>query len=195
MKTFGTILGVLAVSAAAWALQAGPVNTDCPVKTGTPAKPGITSSYKGKTVAFCCGNCKGQFDSDPEKFVANIPGLAPPQPRSALNSLEEAVKSAQSGGKVAVLLFSDGGAKSKQFSLMLADASLDEAFGKVAYAMVEFTKDAADAKKLKVTAAPALLILDVSKEEPKELKKMTGGAPPTVKKEIEAALKKVASGK
>ncbi len=78
---------------------------------------------------------------------------------------------------------------------MLGDASLDEAFGKIAYAMVEFSKDSADAKKLKVTAAPTLLILDVSKEEPKELKKMTAGAPPTVKKEIEAAIKKVASSK
>lgn len=195
MNILRSVVVFLGASAAAFALQAGPVNTDCPVKAGTPAKPSITSSYKGKTVAFCCGNCKGQFDANPEKFVASIPALAGPQPRTALNSIEEAVKAAKEGGKVALVLFSDAGPKSKLFSQMLGDASLDESFGKVAYAMVEFTKDSADAKKLKVTSAPTLLVLDVSKEEPKELKKMSGGAPPTVKKEIEAALKKVASGK
>lgn len=125
----------------------------------------------------------------------NIPGLGEAPARTAMNSIDDAVKAAKEGSKVALVLFSDGGPKSKTFSQVLGDASLDEVFGKVAYAMVEFSKDSADAKKFKVTAAATLLILDVSKEEPKELKKMTGGAPPTVKKEIEAAIKKVASSK
>ncbi len=53
MKSLRTAFGFLLVSAVAWAAQGAPVNTTCPVKTGTPVKPNITEVYKGKTVAFC----------------------------------------------------------------------------------------------------------------------------------------------
>ena len=41
---------VMALSAPAWG-QA--INATCPVKTGSTAKAGITTTYKGKTIAFC----------------------------------------------------------------------------------------------------------------------------------------------
>ena len=75
---------------------------------------------------------------------------------------------------------------------MLGDASLDESFGNVFFASVEFKKDGEDAKKYKVTAAPTLLILDPRGEAPKELKKITSGGPKAVKDAIAAAIKSMA---
>lgn len=190
MKILGAGAAMLAAAAVAWAVQGKPVNDVCPVKSGTPIKPGITSTYKGKTVGLCCGNCKGQFDSNPEKFVANIPGLAGPMPRTGgLASADEALKAGKEGTRPVVILFGDASPKTKLFSEMLGDPSLDESFGSVSYATVEFVKDSEEAKKYKVTAAPTLLILDPRGEAPKELKKLTSGAPPTVKSAIAAAVK------
>jgi hypothetical protein len=121
--------------------------------------------------------------------VSSIPGLAGPTPRTGLTSADEALKAAKEGTKPLVLLFGDATPKTKLFAEMLGDPSLDESFGKVVYAVVEFKKDSDDAKKYKVTAAPTLLILDPRPEAPKELKKMAGGSPPAIKSEIEKAVK------
>jgi YHS domain-containing protein len=182
---------VLVLAAAAWAAQGKPINDECPIK-GSPIKAGITSTYKGKTVGLCCGNCKGQFDADPEKYAASIPGLAGPQPRTGLTSAEDALAAGKEGTKPVVLLFTDGGPKAKLFGDMLGDASLDESFGKVAFANVEYKKGDEEAKKFKVSAAPTLLILDPRGETPKELKKMAGGSPASIKAEIEKAVKALA---
>lgn len=40
------------------AMQA--VNTTCPY-TGEDADPSVTTSYKGRTVAFCCPGCKARW--------------------------------------------------------------------------------------------------------------------------------------
>ena len=72
---------------------------------------------------------------------------------------------------------------------MLGDPALDESFGSVVFASVTFEKGGEDAKKYKVSAAPTLLILDPRGEAPKELKKITGGAPPAIKAAIAAAVK------
>lgn len=66
---------VLAAAGLVWATQAGPVNKSCPVKAGMPAKADITVQYKGSTIGFCCGACKGKFANDPEGFAARIPEL------------------------------------------------------------------------------------------------------------------------
>lgn len=65
MKTFLTLLAVSFV--AAGIATAGPVNTTCPM-SGKAVKDGVTSDFKGKTIGFCCANCKAKFDSNPEKF-------------------------------------------------------------------------------------------------------------------------------
>ncbi|MBY0307922.1 MAG: hypothetical protein K2Q09_04190 [Phycisphaerales bacterium] len=41
--------------------KGGPVNTTCPV-SGKQAKGDVTTQWDGKTVAFCCGGCKGKFE-------------------------------------------------------------------------------------------------------------------------------------
>lgn len=48
------------------------LNANCPV-SGKPIDPSKTSVYEGKTIAFCCDNCKAKFDADPKPFVANLP--------------------------------------------------------------------------------------------------------------------------
>ncbi len=66
-----TLLAIAALAFAASASAADPVNKDCPV-SGKPVKAGITSSHDGKTVGFCCNNCKGKFDKDPAKFAPKV---------------------------------------------------------------------------------------------------------------------------
>jgi len=164
----------------AWAFQGKPVNDECPVK-GTEIKPGITSVFNGKTVGFCCNNCKSIFDGDPTRFASKVG----PQPRVALNSIGDALKAAKEGSKPAMVLFMDAGAKSKMWTESLADKDLDEAFGKVSYAAVLFEKGSDEAKKYGVTSAPVLVLIDPA--EGKALKTLTSVAPKTVKTEIDAA--------
>ena len=51
--------------------SAAPVNSTC-IMSGKPIKPGVTSEYRGKTIGFCCTNCKARFDSAPDKFGKKI---------------------------------------------------------------------------------------------------------------------------
>jgi YHS domain-containing protein len=52
--------------------QAGkPVNTKCPV-SGDPIDPAITTVYQGKTIAFCCKDCIGDFNKNPEKYMKTL---------------------------------------------------------------------------------------------------------------------------
>jgi YHS domain-containing protein len=191
-RSFGAAAAVVAAAGLTWAaVSSQAVNSTCPLKQGQSVKPNITSTYKGKTVAFCCNNCKGQFDANPEKFVANIPELAGPQPPTSLGSVDEALKA----GRLAVIAFLDYSQRSDLFEKkVLADPLLADAFSKVAYVKVNFKKDSEDAKKWKVTSAPTLLLVDAAHGEPRELKRLAGGSPVSIKKEIETALKKVEAG-
>jgi len=47
------------------------LNANCPV-SGKPVDPTKTSTYEGKTIAFCCDNCKARFDADPKPFLAQL---------------------------------------------------------------------------------------------------------------------------
>ena len=40
----------------------------CPV-SGKPAKPDITVQHEGRTVAFCCEDCKAAFLKEPAKYA------------------------------------------------------------------------------------------------------------------------------
>lgn len=51
-----------------------PVNSICPV-SGKPVDVNVTSDVGDKAVAFCCANCKGEFDKDPSKFTSKLPEL------------------------------------------------------------------------------------------------------------------------
>lgn len=55
------------------------VQTTCPVsgeKLGGMGKP-ATVDYKGRRVQLCCGGCKADFNKDPEKMLAKLPGEQP----------------------------------------------------------------------------------------------------------------------
>jgi YHS domain-containing protein len=47
--------------------------TMCPVMDGMKINPNVFVEYKGKKVYFCCNDCKGKFEADPEKYTANLP--------------------------------------------------------------------------------------------------------------------------
>jgi YHS domain-containing protein len=55
--------------------SARPVNARCPVKPEKKPVSDVTTSYKGKVVAFCCEECRDAFDASPEEYVAKIPEL------------------------------------------------------------------------------------------------------------------------
>ena len=78
--------------------------------------------------------------------------------------------------------------KSKQWSESMGDKSLDEVFGKIVYVAVDFKKDGENEKKYSITAAPALVLIDPTKEDSKP-KKISSPAPASLKKELEAAVK------
>jgi hypothetical protein len=90
-----------------------------------------------------------------------------------------------------VILFADATPKTELFLKILSDPSLTDSFNRVAYVKVDFKKDSPDAAKYKVTAAPTLLILDPTQAEPKEIKKITGGGPKSIKTDLDAAIKKL----
>jgi YHS domain-containing protein/uncharacterized membrane protein len=48
-----------------------PINTECPV-SGKPVNPEKTLVYEGKVVAFCCDDCKANFQKDPKPFLAKL---------------------------------------------------------------------------------------------------------------------------
>lgn len=56
--------------------EEAPINKTCPVMKGKPIKSGVTMTFEGRTIGFCCGKCKGTFAQNPNKFMGNLP---PPQ--------------------------------------------------------------------------------------------------------------------
>jgi YHS domain-containing protein len=40
---------------------------------GNPINKDIFVEYEGKKVYFCCPECKGKFNADPEKYIAKLP--------------------------------------------------------------------------------------------------------------------------
>jgi YHS domain-containing protein len=50
------------------------LNALCPV-SGEAVDAAVTSEYKGRSVAFCCGNCKKTFDADPDSFAKKLGDL------------------------------------------------------------------------------------------------------------------------
>lgn len=160
------------------------------VSPGAPEKSKLYTSVTGASPKMPKGGnalSKGQTDAIAAWIKAGARNSPPP--RAALSSVDEAVKAGKEGGKPVVLFFGDAGAKSKLFLELLGDPSLDDSFGGVAYAAVDFDKTGEDAKRFKVTAAPALLVLDPRTEAPKELKKLSGGTTGAVKAAIAAAVK------
>jgi YHS domain-containing protein len=58
------------------------LNNLCPV-SGKPVDLAKTSTFEGRRVAFCCDNCKAEFDKDPKPFLARLgPSPAKSEPAS-----------------------------------------------------------------------------------------------------------------
>ncbi len=68
-----------------------PVNAKCPV-SGKDLDKSKKSVFEGKTVSFCCDNCKGKFDKDPGSFRAKLKDF---KPSDAFNKAKERVDSAK----------------------------------------------------------------------------------------------------
>jgi hypothetical protein len=47
------------------------INTKCPL-SDKDVDAAQTVTYKNQLIAFCCGNCKGQFEKEPEKFIGKV---------------------------------------------------------------------------------------------------------------------------
>jgi YHS domain-containing protein len=46
--------------------------TTCPI-TCNPIAKDVFVEYQGKKVYFCCPDCKGKFNAEPEKYIAKLP--------------------------------------------------------------------------------------------------------------------------
>jgi len=74
-RTISAAFLVLLLVASAGARAVKPINAKCPVKTDQPAKPELSTTYKGVEIGFCCAMCKGKWGSDPDGFAKNVPEL------------------------------------------------------------------------------------------------------------------------
>ena len=54
--------------------MAAVVNPACPF-SGRPVEPHCLTTWKGQVVGFCNPACRDKFAGDPERFIAQIPGL------------------------------------------------------------------------------------------------------------------------
>jgi hypothetical protein len=196
MKTWSVIAALVLAAGIGFAQAGKAINTTCPIK-GTPAN-GPTAMYKGKTIAFCCGNCLGQFKNDPDKIAALLPEFAPVTGPTSLESPKAALDAGKAGPKPTVLYF----AETKNVPLneawlrALVDSAVTPELDKCTYAKIDFAKDEENAKKFKVTKGGTLVILDPRMDEPKSLKTLSGAPnPKTIAKELAAAFKKVSEGK
>jgi len=161
------------------------------VVPGSPEKSKLYTSVSGAAPKMPKGNGGALAKAEVDAIAAWIKAGAknPPPTRAGLASADEALKAGKDGSKPVVLLFGDATPKTKQFIALISDPSLDPSFTSVAYAAVAYEKDGEEAKKYKVTSAPTLLVLDPRSEAPKELKKLTSGAPAGVKSAIASAVK------
>jgi len=68
MNRLSILALLIAVGFSLAAAGGPPVNKNCPFKN-QPVNPSISSDYMGKTIGFCCNNCKGMFDANPAKYI------------------------------------------------------------------------------------------------------------------------------
>ena len=57
------------------AVAAAAEQTICPVMGGAIDK-NVFVEYKGEKVYFCCTQCKGEFEKNPEKYLSKLPQFA-----------------------------------------------------------------------------------------------------------------------
>ena len=167
------------------------VNRKCPLKPDARVDTAQTLEYKGKLVGFCCSDCTDKFKANPGAYAAAIKEDAHlPEEPEGFASAKEALEAAKGGGYLCVILFVPKGGKSSLLTA-ISDASIKPEIENCAFAKVEFNKDSAEAKQLKVSAANTLVLVDARPEMPKVIKSLTTGGAAAVLKEIQAARKEM----
>ncbi len=51
------------------------LNRFCPVMPDEEVDPSITTTYDGRTIAFCCDNCLARFNANPERYLDRLASL------------------------------------------------------------------------------------------------------------------------
>lgn len=108
--------------------------------------------------------------------------------------ISAAIESGKGESKPVVVLFANDKKDSQKILESFGDMSLGAFVDKCLFVKVEFTKDSDDAKKYKVTSAPAVRILDPTQEKPEEkpMSSMDGTkSPSSLKSALEQAVKKL----
>ena len=54
------------------ATQPAPTNTKCPVSDEAVSATARTATYQNKAVGFCCDDCVGLFNKNPEKYADKL---------------------------------------------------------------------------------------------------------------------------
>lgn len=186
-------MAVALAAGVVWAQAAGKViNRKCPLKPDVRIDPTCTVMYKGKLVGLCCTDCLDKWKKSPDAYFAKVVADAdkPVEPDSA-KDFEAAVTSGKSGGYLTVIFFTDKSAGSAAMLKAISDISVEPEISKCAYAKVEFKKDGKHETDFKVTAAPTVLFLDPTGDQPKEIKKLTAGGAAAIVKEIKDGMKKM----
>ena len=71
MKSLAWVLVLLVAGSAMSSSFDDPINKKCPI-TGKDIVAGRTSEYKKQLIGFCCMDCVGKFESDPEKYIKKV---------------------------------------------------------------------------------------------------------------------------
>jgi hypothetical protein len=190
--TAGAVVLAL-VGGLGWAQAARkPVNRKCPLKPDSRVDPAQTVVYNGKVIGLCCSDCTDKWKKNPAAYASAVKEDAhlPIEPEG-FTTLKDALDAAKVGGYVAIVFFADKAAASQALLKVVSDPALEEEIAKCAYVRVEYKKDSEDAKKLGVTSAPTLLLIDATGAQPKELKKLTTATPKTLLKDLQDAAKKM----
>ncbi len=70
MKRIALILAAIC-TASTLTFAAPPINDTCPVK-GKPIRLIFRTTYKGQVVAFCCQDCKAEFEKNPGRYQVKV---------------------------------------------------------------------------------------------------------------------------
>jgi YHS domain-containing protein len=61
---------------------AAAINATCPL-SGKAINAEFVFEYKGQTIGFCCADCRGKFEKNPEEFIAKVAEFKAPAPEPA----------------------------------------------------------------------------------------------------------------
>ena len=185
------VLGL--VAGMATAQQAGKkiINRKCPLKPDSRVDPTQTVVYNGKLVGMCCSDCVDKWKKNPAGYAAAVKEDAhlPVEPEG-YTDVKAALEAGKGGGYLVVALYVPKGGKSPLLTA-ISDPSIEGDISNCAFAKVEFDKDSADAKALKVTAPNTLVFVDPRPEPVKIIKTMTSGGAAAILKELQAARKEM----